>query len=290
MDSRNGTRNGPTIRTVFRAFRVCAARGAAVGLAVLGGLSLTASGPATAQVETAEPRVYVVGVENLYYLPAYAVENGQYVGYARDLLDAFAADQGLRFEYRPLPVLRLYASLAAGGVDFKFPDNPNWNVAFRAEHDVTHSGPVMRFLDACVVRAGNTDIEIADVQVVGTVTGFTPWPWLDRIKSGAVSLTENADFTALVRQVLAGRVDTAYASIAVVNRVLDTVLDQPGALAVAPNLPSHQGAYLLSTIAHPDIIAAFDSWMIANAARVADLKTRHAVERGVQVREAGTDE
>lgn len=241
------------------------------------------SGPLQAAPADAEtPPTYVIGVEDLHYLPAYAVVDGTYVGYARDLLDAFAADAGVRFVYRPLPVPRLYASLDAGLIDFKFPDNPNWQPAFRESHTLTYSVPVARFLDATVVKTDRADtITVDDVTALATVSGFGPWPWLDRIEAGTVRLTENTDFTALVRQVLAGRVDGAYASMAVINHVLRHDLEAPGALVFAPQLPHHFGVYRLSTIAHPDLIAAFDAWMETNAAEVAALKARHGVEAGV---------
>jgi len=51
-----------------------------------------------------------VGVELQPYQPYSDVENGEYRGYARDLLDAFAAEHGYRFVYMPLPVRRLTGS------------------------------------------------------------------------------------------------------------------------------------------------------------------------------------
>ena len=42
------------------------------------------------------------------YLPYSNVQDGQYLGYGRDLLDAFAAHQGHEFIYQPLPVRRWY--------------------------------------------------------------------------------------------------------------------------------------------------------------------------------------
>ncbi|MBB4265489.1 substrate-binding periplasmic protein [Roseospira visakhapatnamensis] len=254
------------------------ARGIGATLAMALVLSIAGSDRGHAQ-ESA--RAYVVGVENLDYLPAYGIEDGAYVGYARQFLDAFAADQGLRFDYRPMPVRRLYASLAAGTIDFKFPDNPNWNTAFVADNAVVYSGPVADFLDASVVRADRIDIAPDAVKTLGTVTGFGPWPWTDRIEAGTVTLSENADFAALVRQVLAGRVDAAYASIAVVNRVLDQDLNQPGALVFAPGLPHDYGSYLMSTIAHPDVITQLDAWVETNANRITALKDEHGVEHGV---------
>jgi len=227
------------------------------------------------------PDPLVIGVEDIVYLPAYTVEDGAYVGYARDVLDAFAADMGVTVAYRPMPVLRLYASLAAGQVAFKFPDNPNWNPDFRTHHDITYSNPVAQILDASVVLADRADITPDQVVTLGTVTGFAPFPWLDRINAGTVTLLENPDFASLVRQVIAGRVDAAYASIAVVNRIQNQTIARPGALVFAPNLPHDFGGYSLSTIDHPDVIARFNAWLDENSDRVEALKQASGVERGI---------
>jgi len=231
-----------------------------------------ALGPAEAQ------EVLLIGVEDLVYEPAYTVKNGAYGGYAREFLDAFAADAGFRVEYRALPVPRLYAEFFNGQVAFKFPDSPNWNAAAKDGKAVVYSGPVARFRDATVVPAGKLG---QSIDTLGTVTGFTPWVWLDATNAGKIRLSENADFGALVRQVLAGRIQGAYASIAVVNYQLDKVLDKPGALVYDPSLPNSVDSYRLSTISRPDVVSKLDDWMVQNAERIADMKARHAVEKGV---------
>jgi polar amino acid transport system substrate-binding protein len=85
-------------------------------------------GPARAQ----EAPTLVVGVEEQDYLPAYGWRDGRFEGAAREILDAFAADRGLRLEYRALPVKRLFASLVHHEIDLKFPDNPDWETKVKA--------------------------------------------------------------------------------------------------------------------------------------------------------------
>lgn len=220
----------------------------------------------------------VIGVEDLDYKPAYTMEGNSYGGYAREFLDTFAAENGYSLTYRALPVPRLYAEFFNGQIAFKFPDNPNWSAGAKEGKAIVYSGPVARFRDATVVPADKLGQPIS---TLGTVTGFTPWVWLDAINAGKVRLSENADFSALVRQVLAGRIQGAYASIAVVNYQLDKVLDKPGALVYDPSLPNSLDTYRLSTISRPDVVAQLDGWMARNAERIADMKARHAVEKGV---------
>ena len=45
-------------------------------------------------------QVYVVGVEQAHFLPHYSVdEKGDYRGFARELLDSFAASSGVRLSF-----------------------------------------------------------------------------------------------------------------------------------------------------------------------------------------------
>jgi len=244
-------------------------------------LALLACGPATAPMAD-EPQRLVVGVEKIDYLPVYALVDGEYRGFARELLDAFAADRGYDLRYRPLPVARLYASFFRGSVDLKFPDNPRWRTRQRRGHDLQYSAPLVSYIDGSLVPPEDKGQPPEAIDRLGTVTGFTPWAWLDAIRAGGVTLSENSSFTALLRQALSGRVDAAYASVAVANYQLEHVLDRPGGLVFDPGLPHTQGQYHLSTIRHPEVLAELDAWLGDNRDRVEGLKARHGVEPGVR--------
>ena len=224
----------------------------------------------------------VIGVENLYYLPLSTYEKGAYRGFARDLFDAFAQDRGYAVEYRALPVPRLYASFFSGELDFKFPDNPAWKPAQRAGRKIHYSDPVATFVDgSCTLperKLGHPD----QIQRLGTLGGFTPEAWLQRIQTGQPRLSENTHLEALVRQGLAGRVDAAYASVAAINYQLDRVLKRPGALVFNPALPFNRDHYYLSTLKRPDVLKEFNDWLRKHRQRVAALKQQHGVEKGVE--------
>lgn len=224
-------------------------------------------------------RDLVVGVEDISYLPAYTVEGGQYGGTARLILDRFAADRGLRLVYRPLPIKRLFAELAGGGVDLKFPDNPHWNPVAKKQVEVHYSQPVIRYIDGVMVLPSRLG---SDVTVLGSVSGFTPFAWLDRIKDGRVQLRENANPDALLQQVVKGRLHGAYMSVAAAHHRLDTGLDLPGALAFDPSQPHSRDGYMLSSVKHPAVIAEFDAWMAANADWIKATIARTGAEKGIE--------
>jgi ABC-type amino acid transport substrate-binding protein len=227
---------------------------------------------------------YVVGVEDLDYQPYFGLgPDGGYRGFARELFDAFAAARGVRLRYLPLPVNRLYASFFAGRLDLKFPDNPLWQGELRQGHQVTYSQPVVGLLDGVMVPAGARGRGLAALKTLGIVSGFTPAEGLQpEIRAGRVRVVENANFPALLDQVLAGRVDGAYANVAV-SRYLFAQMKQPRAgqasgLEFDPALPHYAGHYFLATIRHPEVVAAFDLWMKEAAPWVAGLKKRHGVD------------
>lgn len=229
----------------------------------------------------ATDRTIVVGVEELDYYPAYAVLDGEYVGAAREILDAFAKDRGYRVTYRPLPVKRLFAELLNGGIDLKFPDNPGWAQDLKAGRTVAYGGPVIGFVDGVLVPPGSVGGGPDGIKVLGTVSGFTPFAWLDRVKAGHVQLRENPRMELLLKQAVLKRLDGAYASIAVATHTLERVLAMPGALAFDPGLPHSRGFYTLSSVSRPDLVAEFDAWLADNKARVATIKARFGAERGV---------
>lgn len=237
---------------------------------------------AIAPVAAGEGRRYVVGVEELDYYPAYAARQGEYVGAAREILDAFAADHGLSFSYQPMPIARLTAELVAGGIDFKFPDNAQWSAELRRGRTIAYSKAVIAYVDGVMVLPERKGRGQAGFATLGTVTGFTPYAWLPLLGEGKVRLVENPQMRALQRQVLGGRIDGAYASIAVANHILETDLKQPGALVFDPDLPHVRSDYYLSSARHPELIRRFNLWLETNAARIQAIKARYGAEKGVR--------
>lgn len=232
--------------------------------------------------QTAAADTFIVGVENIEYLPQYSWGESGYGGFARELFDAFAKASGHRFEYRGFPVARLYAKFLDGEVDLKFPDNPNWATDSKAGHAVVYSDPVVDYVDGVNVRPERVGQGAEAVRTLGVLRGFTAWGWLDRIAGNKVSVQGNSSFPALLEQTIVGRVDGAYGNVAVVQHLLRSVMKQPGALVFDPKLPHVSSHYRLSTIKHPELIAEFNAWMKREAPAIAALKAEHRVEAGVR--------
>ncbi|WPL17278.1 Bacterial extracellular solute-binding protein [Thiorhodovibrio winogradskyi] len=226
----------------------------------------------------AQPETYSIGVEDIDYLPVSAYRDGAWVGVLPELLDAFAADEGLRFEYRPLPVSRLLRSFLNGEIDFKLPDHPDWQNDKRKDLEIHYSHPLLAFTDGTLVRPERMGEDQAAIRTLATVIGFTPWAWQEPINQGRVRLRESLDLTSLLRQTLAGRVDAAYASIEVATWQLEHDLDQAGALVFDPGLPHARDHYHLSTLKHPTVLRALDRWLERSSDKVAAIKADWGIE------------
>jgi len=219
---------------------------------------------------------YTIGVEALDYYPHYRADaRGQFDGFARAVFDAFAEDSGHVFSYRPLPVNRLYAEFAAGQVDFKYPDNPQWGGDAKKGVEVRYSASVTPYVDGLLVlpaAAGK-----GAVASIGIVAGFTPFPYKDALAEGRYKLEERNALDQLLRGVLLGRLDAAYVNIDVGRHALRT-LGEPGGLVFDAAMPADRGDYHLSSIKHAEVLGQFDEWLKANAERITALRKQFALD------------
>ena len=217
-----------------RRFAATANRCAVAALAMAVLMILGTSSRASAE----EPPVFIVGVEEVYYLPHYDGSDGVYTGFAREMFDQFAADCGYVFEYRAMPIDRLVRALLDGEVDLKFPDDPYWQVDLKSNYVMYYSDPIEAYVDGVSVPVGSR-LELTDMRL-GTIPGFTTRGYDGLVAQGGTALEYNPHLTALVQQVLLGRLDGAYANIDVVQFILREELGAPGALQFQPSLPHTQ--------------------------------------------------
>ena len=219
-----------------------------------------------------------VGVEQQPYLPYFTVQDGQYRGYSRELLDAFAADQGHQFSYVALPVKRLLNDFLAGKLDFKFPDHPQWKAEQKQGQRIHYSQPVAPYIDGVLVPRGQLGQGQQRIKVLGTHLGFTPWPYLAAIESGQMSLAQNTRIDSLLRMALSGRVDAVYLNPLVARHALEAEGLPRDALVFDPTLAHLDSHYYLSSIRHPRVIAAFDAFLRAQPQLLRRLKAKYAIE------------
>lgn len=235
----------------------------------------------TVSVLQAEKKELIIGVENLNYYPYYDFSGTSYSGFFKELMERFADVKGYRVVFKPLPVKRLYTELLESGqIDFKFPDNPHWGGEYKAGKTVHYSDGVVGFIDGTLVRPRNAKGKIGEIKALGTIAGFTPWPYMEPIDSGSIRNIEVRSMPALLKTTMAGRVDGAYVNISVARHILEKVLGQRGKLVWNPHLPYDKGHYHLSTVRYPEILDAFNTFLHAEEGMVKQLEQAYNIEVG----------
>lgn len=230
----------------------------------------------------AQTKTFTVGVEDLEYYPQYSHTGDEYTGFGRELLDAFAKSKGYTFQYKILPLNRLFFEFLKGDtLDLQYPDNAYWEAHLRTGVKVHYSKPVMPFIDGVVVHPDNKGRGLKQFKVLGTMTGFTPWNYLDLIKNKQVKVFENDSFVSLLKQAQLKRVDGAYINIEVAKYQLKEILHQPDALVFDPDLPHTKDYYYLSSRKHPKIIAEFNAFLDKEKDLYERIRTKLAIESSI---------
>jgi ABC-type amino acid transport substrate-binding protein len=232
-------------------------------------------GLCTAHVHAQE--VFHVGVELQPYPPYSDVQDGVYQGYARDLLDAFAAHKGYQFVYVALPVRRLLNDFLEQRVDFKYPDHPQWNASQKAGHLIHYSQPTVPYIDGVLVKPEHLGRSQAEIALLGTQNGFTPWPYLKPIRSGHIKVILANQVDSLLRMALSDRIDGAYLNPKVVAYRLRQLNLPADALVFDPQLDHVEDYYYLSSIQHPELIGEFDRFLSEQAELVMQIRVRHGL-------------
>lgn len=219
-----------------------------------------------------QAKSFIVGVEDFEYRPLHWVENNEYTGFNRDVLDAFGREYGHNFSYIHLPVGRLFHDFLEGDLDFKYPDNPHWSREIKAGKKIVYSSPVSDYVEGVLVvpeKKGN------ELEVLGTVLGFTPWPFQNF--SDELVMVESRNFVGVLKMALSGRSDGAFCNVDVANYYLLGELGVPGGLVFDGSLPHVSGGYSLSSMLYRDIIDDFDVFIKEEHKLIAELKVKYGM-------------
>ena len=222
---------------------------------------------------------FTVGVETTDYLPISSGESdGGYSGYARELLDLFAAKYGHTFSYKTLPVARANNEFSIKrSLDFRFPDTANWAVDLKKGVAVVYSKALVTVIEGLLVAPANKGKGVASIRKLGTIRGYTPTPYFDQIKAGTMTVTEVNTVDSAIHMADVGRVDGVYMSPIVGNYIMTEVMRKPGTLVYDSSLPKSSNDFSLSTIAHPEVIKQMDEFLVKEKDTVAKLKAKYKI-------------
>lgn len=236
-------------------------------------------------------QTYVVGVENLAFAPHYSTDaQGNYQGFAREVLDLFASTSGITLEYRPLPVDVLLPALLAGEVDLKYPDNPNWAPEQKAGKTLRYSQPVAEYVDGVLVAPERLGQGVGVLKTLALVDGWTPRGYEQQVQAGRIALAPSADLKQMIHSALKKQADGAYFNVVVATFYLDNIRAKPGALVFDPSLPHTRSAFHLSTVKQDELIERFDRFLIDHAKDVAALKAKYGVEASLDSEHLGVEQ
>ena len=227
-----------------------------------------------------EKKSFVVGVQDFReYLPYSEYVNGEYRGFNRELLDLFARSNGYVFKYKAFPIKRLYrVFLNTDVLDLKYPDNPYWSRNLKKDMAVTYSDPVVEYIDGVMIHPTNKGKGIAHLKVLGVVAGFTPVAYLEYIENREIQVREIYDYRNLLVQAIHKRIDGVYSNIMVSRYYLYKENLKIDALVFDPELPYTKSYRHLSSIHHPEIIEAFNAFLIHDTETIEKLKKKYMVE------------
>lgn len=237
-------------------------------------------------------QTYVVGVENLpFYAPHYHFDaQGDYRGFAREVLDAFAADSGLTLRYKALTAVQLLSALRSGEIDFKYPDSPHWAQAEKAGMTLHYSQAVVRYVDGVLVAPDRKEQALDGIRHLAMVQGWTPRGYEQRIDSGQIRLHYSDDLRQMIRQALRKDTDGAYFNVVVATYYLDNIRARPGALVFDPKLPHTRGSFHLSTLKHREVLQRFDHFLGERQVELTALKDRYRVEANLDSEYMGVEQ
>lgn len=229
--------------------------------------------------QAAQAETLRVGIESHDYLPYFRAQPGQPVeGYAVDLLQRFAADQGMTLELLPRPLNRLHHDLLnTENLDLIFPDNPQWSRELKGDRRLHYSHAAINVVDATLVLRERVGLGKATVKRLGTVRGFTPEAWLAEVESGQVQLLEANDIAGLIRMALRGRIDAVYANAEVLRLQLQKMDEAEDRLLADPQLPLARTSYHVSTVNHPELLQRFNRFLEQHAGELAARREQYGL-------------
>lgn len=219
-----------------------------------------------------------MGVEDLNYYPYFDFStNTENPSFAKALLDEFAKDNGHQITYLPLPIKQFPKWLHKENIDFKFPDNERWQEKDNVHNlSITYSDDIIQLIAGTLVLAKNTIKNVSTYKNIGTVTGFHPSLWLEKIAQDEIVLFEDPSPRILVQYLVKGLVDGLVIDLAVANNELKN-LNMKEQVIYSPHVPQQVFAYKLSTVKHPEILQQFNQWQVQKRGFIRGLKEQFGI-------------
>ena len=216
--------------------------------------------------------VLLVGMEE------HEMENaGRNELFFQDFIKAFGEKYNYQIKIVEHPVKRLFAEFVNLKLDIKYPDHPKWGEDARKGLNIVYSDPVVSYREGVLVLPENLGKGLDNLKRLSVIRGFSPWPYMDRVKSKSVTLVESSNDETAIRMTLLGRADGSYLSQAAADYTQNQ-LKLEKKLVFDTGLPNITDVYYVSTIKHPDVLKQINSFMKEEKAMIEKLKLKHGVQ------------
>lgn len=191
-----------------------------------------------------------VGIENTNNCPYIcfnegSVPSGEFI----TLFSKFLKDENQKFQYTSLPPKRLYKNFFNNTVDFKFPDNPEWNMDEKKKYDITYIGPVFTITETLLSYKENFEEKVVNV---GIIRGYTFNNMASRLKEKKIIIHEFNNEASLLESLRKGRVQIIQSNNLISNNNEFVTLH------------SQTVHYYISTINHKQFLNRFKAYIQPN--------------------------
>lgn len=197
-------------------------------------------------------------------------------GMAWAILQQFATENNIEFEYVSKPTSLMQAALESGEVDFLFPDNPEWSQYRSKTAPNQYSGPIVTGVSSSFVRAENVDLPSSFVKKVAIPFGFSAFSWHDLIKQNHAKAVPIRDIRAILYSVHTGRTDAADVEYNIAMSIINDD-ERLSNLVPHPDLPNQPVYYHLSSIKHGDVILELSDFLKSHEPLVSELRNKYHV-------------
>ena len=220
-----------------------------------------------------EKPIYRVGIENVDYYPMFTKkEERNKTGFLIEVMELFAQQRGIEFEYIHLPITRFDEWYQRDNIDFRLPDNPLWN---QNTHNLIYSEDIIKLGSDTVVLKKNQSTPMSNLKVIGSLYGFVPAShWRERVNSGNTTFIYENSMRVLIHMLAKGMVDGLDVNLSVVHHYAKELGYDTDDFAVSSKAPNYRYTYALSTISHPEIIKDFDAFLVTSHNEISLLKQR----------------
>lgn len=230
-------------------------------------------------INSVAAKEFIIGVEDLSYYPLYdfSASSTSNPSFTRDLLTTFFDRKNYQYHFIALPIKRFDKWFVEQEIDFKFPDNFRWKKDEDDKLKIIFSEPVLQLMAGSYVLKSKPLASRNEIKKLGTILGFTPTLWFDKLEKNELTLTEEYSPFGVVKHLIYGNVDATNIDLNVINYNLK-LLDKKNEVVLNTLIKHEVFTYHLSSINYPEIIKEFNIFLKENPSLVQQLKDKHGIK------------